>query len=226
LSDELSPANLSVHCTGTSQATARWSVAPPGGERESRIVMAGRVSTAKLTIPELPARSDCWVFQCDDPSGSFHETSEPWDEPKHFIEWLQRALEGDDVRPNWPDACLGLEIVDSVRRSLRRKRAIDVTVGERSEEQTFKGYMSAMGCLLLVTLMAGVLVLAVIEGFRLPLRDTALPSESGELQPPAWPIWARLWPVYPLVIFLLLQLLLRLTRPAKPRGSEIRPAPG
>ncbi len=60
-------------------------------------------------------------------------------------------------------------------------------------------------------------VFAIFEGFRLPLLDPA-----PEHEPERWPLLVRLWPVYPLLAFLALQLLLTVARKSRPSGGTER----
>jgi hypothetical protein len=92
-------------------------------------------------------------------------------------------------------ACRSLEALAAVEKSLQRGRTIEVAQSEQSEEHNFKGVMASAGCLLLFLILFAVFVVALVEGLRLPLRDSAL--------------W-RLWPlalIVPLAIFLGLQFL-------------------
>jgi hypothetical protein len=132
----------------------------------------------------------------------------------------------------WMDACRSQEAAEGVERAVARGRTIELFNEEHSEAGTFKGIMAAGSCsLLLLTLF--ILVLgSIIEGVRLPyLRQKD--REAGRIDPPshvshdrptaddpaARPLWIRLWPVYPLLLFLLLQTLNLVFLPPSTRGS-------
>ena len=101
-------------------------------------------------------------------------------------------------------------LVDRVQQSLRRGRTIELHREQYSEEGTFKSLMAAGSCLLLMAGLVVLLVFCTVEGVRMAVTDAAsLPPEVGsaaEAGPPRWPLWLRLWPVYPFALLLLLQL--------------------
>jgi hypothetical protein len=103
---------------------------------------------------------------------------------------------------------------------LRRKRSIDLHLADRSEERTFKAFMSAAGCLILVAILLVFFVLAVVEGFRVPLQDTTVTLPADEPPEPTRPLLLRIWPVYPLLAFLALQLFVRFARSKSAIGNE------
>lgn len=74
--------------------------------------------------------------------------------------------------PDWSDAVRVFDVLDAARRSLRRRRTIDLHFETLSERQQFKTQMTAMGCgMLMLTL---VLMLALLGlGSLLESRDRA-----------------------------------------------------
>lgn len=100
----------------------------------------------------------------------------------------------------WDELAAAVELVDAVERSVRRRRTIDVYFETPSERGMFKTQMTAVGCsLLMLTLVAVVLYLVFEASIDMPqiVRQILVVL-----------IFA------PLGIFLALQLLLFLTRPA------------
>ncbi len=82
------------------------------------------------------------------------------------------------VRPDWADLTRDFEVLDAVRRSLARRRTIDLHFETTSERSLFKTQMTAIGCgVLLLTLFAFVLVL-----FLGSVLDTRGPVERGAEQ--------------------------------------------
>lgn len=75
--------------------------------------------------------------------------------------------------PNWSDAVRAFDVLDAARRSLRRRRTIDLHFEILSERQQFKTQMTAIGCgMLMLTL---VLMLALLGlGSLLESRDRAV----------------------------------------------------
>ena len=96
--------------------------------------------------------------------------------------------------------------------SLSRKkcRRIEIFDGNPTEGDSFKGVMSTVGCFLLLLALAIITALAVFDiGQISETRDqhlTALESNTS-VDNDRWPLWLRLWPVYPLAIFLSFQFL-------------------
>ena len=81
---------------------------------------------------------------------------------------------GDAVNaPDWSDAVRVFDVLDAAKRSLRRRRTIDLHFETLSERQQFKTQMTAIGCgMLLLTL---VLMLALLGlGAMLESRDRAV----------------------------------------------------
>ena len=75
--------------------------------------------------------------------------------------------------PTWSDAVRAFDVLDASRRSLRRRRTIDLHFEILSERQQFKTQMTAIGCgMLMLTL---VLMLALLGlGSLLESRDRAV----------------------------------------------------
>lgn len=75
--------------------------------------------------------------------------------------------------PDWSDAVRVFDVLDAARRSLRRRRTIDLHFETLSERQQFKTQMTAIGCgMLMLTL---VLMLALLGlGALLESRDRAV----------------------------------------------------
>jgi hypothetical protein len=100
----------------------------------------------------------------------------------------------------WDELACAVELVEAVERSLRRRRTIDVHFETPSERGIFKTHMTAVGCsLLMLTLAAAVLYLVFEASTELPhiLRQILV-----------------VLIFVPLGLFLVLQLLYFLTRPA------------
>lgn len=141
------------------------------------------------------------------------------DDPLARLESAVRAGRGSEAsspsgsRPDaeWRDVARAFEIVEAAGRSLRRRRTIDLHFETTSERSQFKTHMTALGCGLLAFTLLGVLgVLLMGSSFfglnRLPWAPTLFKT-------------LRVLVFLPLGLFLLLQLLLFVTR-APRRESE------
>lgn len=115
---------------------------------------------------------------------------------------------------DWVEAARGTEIAEAAERSRKRGRAVELYEESHSEQDTFKGVMAASGCLLLLFILLGFVVGAIVEGVRFPYARKAhqerleAARQTGEPAPDMRsPLWIRLIPAYPVVIFLMLQSL-------------------
>ena len=71
-----------------------------------------------------------------------------------------------------------------------------------------RGIMAIGGCGLLLLSFLLLLVGVTLGGFQLSLQHAGHhAADPGGADPARWPLLLRLWPVYPLALFLLLQLL-------------------
>ncbi|GIW92092.1 MAG: hypothetical protein KatS3mg110_0133 [Pirellulaceae bacterium] len=119
----------------------------------------------------------------------------------------------------WEQAVHAVEVMDSIEVAVRRGRNVEIVQDGYNEEAAFKSRMAVGGCLLLLFLLALLIVGSILEGFRYPfVRSGETFSGSGDSAAnpgsTADSLWWRLWPVYPLLLFLALQALRWLLRPA------------
>lgn len=211
--------SYTVHFASEGGCAATWSIAAATPGTQARVNLAGNRGSASLVIPSDLAGA-AWELLIH-PAGDRAEervTFPEFNEAEALEADIARARKGQPVVPSWSDACLDLEITESVEKSLRRKRAIDLYTAERSEEKTFKGFMAAAGCLILVVILLAFLGFALWDGIRAPFREGIVSPQNLDARSSrdsGWPLWVRLWPVYPLVAFLILQILLFITRGSK-----------
>ncbi|MCA9122842.1 MAG: hypothetical protein H6822_30545 [Planctomycetaceae bacterium] len=206
--------NLSVNVTGTSDVVGRWSVGPATDDRTQTITLVGSRGTATLTARTA---SRPWTFCV----GSEQHEFGIHDDVAAAIEALEQAVSGRVVSDEWESVCHDLDAVEQIERSLRRKRTIEFRRDAQNEEGAFKGIMSAGGCVVLMLALLILMIFAVVEGFRMPLIDAEAVRESGQAVPRAHML-LRLWPVYPLAAFLLLQFLLFIAKKPKTAADKIR----
>jgi len=72
-------------------------------------------------------------------------------------------VSGDASLAGWSDAARAVELAEAVERSVRRGRTIELHDEDFSEEATFKGTMTSLGC---AVLMFGLVTLVVAAAFR------------------------------------------------------------
>lgn len=200
--------NLSVILTGDRELTARWLLMPTSGDVQGELIVAGQRYKSVLTMAAATSLS------LELPGDEFHVQSFAGDiDLERMFDQLSRALQPHPAHDEsaWLEACRDQEVAEAVDRSLARGRTIELFHEEHTEAASFKGVMAMGGCLLLLLALCALLLVSVVDGLRLPLRN---------LQ--AW----RLWPLYlliPIGAFLLLQLLGLV---AKPQSPEVQPTTG
>ncbi len=185
--------NLSVHLSGKQPFPARWSVIPSESPAGARFTLQGTQGKAVLHVPQDPLaawrleiNSQVQVLAPVPAAQQLRSAIEQANSPEHAGDWL--------------GACRSIEATSCIDRSLQRGRAIELFNEEHSEEGTFKGLMAAGGCLMLMATLGIIVFLAGLEGV----------FGSGALNRAWWPVLL----VTPMVVFMLLQLLLGLTRRA------------
>lgn len=203
---------LSVGFNGAAHLPVRWQVMR-GDAAGLTITMVGTSGTFTVEIPDGPGGE--WTATIR-PEGSTDRLS--FDRGStilnlvHKNETVAGQPAADGIQPAaWDDAARGIELAESVPRSVAKGRAIDLHQEEFSELGTFKGTMASLGCgLVLLGLL--VLLLATLVG--------GIAKESG------WEFGERIagiWPVAVLVVlglFLALQLLPLLINASPPAGGH------
>ena len=215
--DETAFATLCVNLGATSGTTARWSVSARADECAGTVTVVGSQAKSTLTITDHESPTP-WSLQT---SGAECQAIrfEQSDELASLIRQLQPLPDSSGADSDWEGVCHDLEVAEQTERSLKRKRTIELRRESQTEEGTFKGLMSAGSCLLLLLVLFGFFVFAVIEGFRMPMIDYEALREQSE-PAPRMNILLRLWPVYPLAAFLLIQLLLFVAKGPKKQNTD------
>lgn len=181
----------------------RASFVPRNSQPRLRYRVLASQGQAELLFPEGPGGST--ILTWHGPDGEIHEeyweVYNPWPE---VAAGLVRAVEAHAAGQrlaipglSWQDAIRSHELDDAAWRSLERRRSVVLEYPEASEEVTFKGTMTLVGC----ALLWAVIFLAILSRW-IPYLG---------------------WGVVPLlVVFLLLQLLRWIIPPRDPTTS---PAP-
>jgi predicted dehydrogenase len=197
--------NLGVQLFGPSGVLVRWSAESGFGKSGGRLVVTGSEGRAVLTMPDDTLTWALETAGTNDNQAGENQSAEKQslqgqsvsstsvdgaDSPRLAIESLAEAIRGQPPPLEWNDAARAVELAETIDRSLKRGRVIELNLEERSEESEFKGAMASLGCgLLLLGLF--ILVLSTAAG-NLGAR------------------WADYWPLALLLVlglFLLLQCL-------------------
>jgi predicted dehydrogenase len=156
-------ANLAVQLDGPLGLPVRWSVAPLEDRPEGRIDVIGSQGRA---IFRMPNDGD-WELQL--PGAAAPINANGWSPAAEAIQRLTRAIDGTDTAPNWIDAARSIELAESVERSLRKGRTLELHFEDYTEEGTFKGTMTSLGCGLLVGGLVLIVIVAVLNSLGFPI---------------------------------------------------------
>lgn len=194
----------------------RWSPLHLPPLCDLRVQLIGEQGTASLEWNE--GESPQWTR--DDKTVTVDDS----DPAERVLEKLRNLNPGLN---DWVEAARGTEVAEAAARSRKRGRAVELYEESHSEQDTFKGVMAATGCLLLLLILLGFIIGAVVEGVRFPYARKAYQErleaaeKSGEpLQQERTPLWIRLIPAYPVLIFLLLQTLWFVAKRGPPAGTS------
>ncbi len=202
-------ANLAVGLSGPDQVSVRWEVAK-GLTDKLTIQLICERGRLRIEIPERACGVWTVTQQTDvdipDPFPPFPAETSPFQPARVLLEILLRAASSDaDDHSNslippasWPDAARTIELAETIPRSVKKGRGIDLHQEEFSELGTFRGTMASLGCGII---MAGlfILFLATLIG--------------GVARAAGWDFGERLAAIWPyailttLILFLALQLL-------------------
>jgi len=190
-------ATLQVQMTAALAPTIRWSVVAAEEQACAKLTVVGSRGKAVLSMgPD----GEPWTLVRGGESPATIDYP-PWQPARLALERLSLAIEGKQSPPIWLDAIRSIELAETIDRSLRRGRAVEIKVDEASEEANFKGTMAALGCGLLLVGMLVLFLVGTAHGLK------------GLVE---WP--AQLLDQWPklllglLGLFLALQFLLQLTR--------------
>jgi predicted dehydrogenase len=211
---ETAYANLTVQMSGEGPAVIRWSILPVNADSGEYSGGWLRIIATKDRLEIAPPGSDssrgARVAELADEADEHGEGSEgaivggsEWDASLAVLEQLAQAIEGGEIFPDWSEAIRDIELTEAIPRSLARGRTIDVQHEQPTEEGTFKGLMTSLGCGLLLVGLGLVVVMAMLDAVARANNWRAL---SAVLRP--WP-WV-LCGVFG--VFLAFQVLLRLTK--------------
>jgi hypothetical protein len=158
-------AGLSVQLLGKSQIPVRWSVGPADQSAYPCLTFIGQKGRARFEFDETS------VFRSLETAvpTELVPTTAPAKCIKRFVAAVN---ETSAEKTTWPAALRAMELADTIEISLRRGRMIDVHRQQLTEELSFRGTMSAVGCGVLL-LLPPLLLLAgwLAEMLGLPIAN-------------------------------------------------------
>jgi predicted dehydrogenase len=182
--------SLVVHLRGPQSRRAEVRLGAGPGE-PSRLVAVGAEGSLALEYDPDLSRPARLVHR---PSSGPERVEDlgAWDPHEAILDVLARAVgrRNAPVHPDLLDGTRAMELAEAVARSLQRGRTVDLHYEEISEEATFKGVMTSLGC----SVLLGILVV--------------LPAAlMGPAMGIPWTIYLA-WAIPPLLVgFILLQTL-------------------
>jgi myo-inositol 2-dehydrogenase/D-chiro-inositol 1-dehydrogenase len=195
--------SLGVQLSGPGPALARWSVSPVDDVPGARITLLTRRGKTSLW---MPAESDQWRLELPGGNQAGAGENQPWRPERRALEALEAAVGGGPAAPDWLEAARDVELAEAIQRSLKKGRTIELHNEDYTEQATFKGTMTSLGC--------GVLMVALV---MLPVAAVA--AKLG------FP-WARYWAwilLALLALFLALQGLRRVFPPEEKADEGQQP---
>lgn len=192
----------SVVLAGRSLPEATWSITPIDGPPQWNLTIRGEDGVAELSRSES---SRSWVCEIDGQQTQGEERSTARNLLAAFAQSVSDGSTGDKVSnrtvsSEWGELVQCFETVDATHRSVARRRTIELHFEPMSERAIFKTQMTAIGCGLLVATFLLTLCFLGIASV-VPLPDMVL-------------VGMRTLVFAPLVVFLVAQVLLPLTRPS------------
>lgn len=223
-----------VVLAGRSFPEANWSVSPTDGSETWQLIVRGEKGSAKL---DRGPSSSCFEYELNDQRSRGDEAQTSQRVIDGFVSLVSDqatiGAKSSVIDRDWGDLVKCFETVDATHRSIRRKRTIELHFEPMSERAIFKTQMTAIGCgVLMATLFLMLLYLGVasfVEPMGRPRSDSGSVTDATGGQTDVTgstnrnrplPIGHRILQILrllvfaPLVIFLLAQVLLPLTRPS------------
>lgn len=189
-----------VVLSGRSLPEFNWEIHPAPGPAEWQLIVNGESQVARLS---RSGESQSWRLEMDNEVVVGNELATARSALAAFAaaaqqQPLARRVAGTD--DEWGDLVKCFESIDATHRSVARRRTIELHFEPMSERAIFKTQMTAVGCgLLIATFLLTLCYLGVAS--LVPLPTTVL-------------IGLRMLVFAPLVLFLIAQILLPLTRPS------------
>ena len=192
--------------SGPASVVARWSVDPVHAEPGAQLSVLGSRGRA---VVEMPGNGQPWTSELTSADVTEKKSYELWMPAAAVLAELEAALAGGTPRPDWVDAARAVELAETIDRSLVKARTIELYYEDYTEEGTFKGLMTSIGCGLLILALGLMGLVAIGDHVGLP--------------------YARYWPhllLAGLAVFLVLQLLTLVFRKDDARRPADAATPG
>ena len=145
------------------------------------------------------------------------EIEDPTSLEQSVLNRLLHPSSTDNNSQSWSRSAKTMDTAETIPVSIRRKRNIPIHGELPTEHDTFRGVMSMVGCFTLLLILGIIFIFVLVDVYYLPTyRQEAsdLMTDQSHMTPAnRTPFFLRIWPVYPLVVLLLMQFLRRCIRP-------------
>ncbi len=158
-------ASLGVQMSGPQGVAARWSVMPIQAAEGAKITATGARGRATVTLAEDDAP---WTLEYVADGVPRSQVFDAWDAAAASLEQLAAAVGGAAPSPDWVDACRAIELAETIDRSLTKGRTIELYYEDYTEDATFKGTMTSIGCGLLLLAIFLLALVGVAEQMKIP----------------------------------------------------------
>ena len=159
--------NLGMQLSGTSGAVVRWSVGPVAERPGLKLTLLASGGRAQVLIPDSGAGASISITVNGETS--LEEYTPAGGAADRALEQLELARQGGDPWPTWSDACQAIELADSIDRALDKGRTLELHFEDYTEQATFKGTMTSLGCGLLVVALVSLPLAALAAKLGLPV---------------------------------------------------------
>jgi myo-inositol 2-dehydrogenase/D-chiro-inositol 1-dehydrogenase len=212
---ETAYANLAVQMSGAAEIPVRWTMAPVANQPGGQLTVVG--ANGRVVV-HMPGDAFKWQLEQTGENQPTKVEAGDWSPVAAMLLELEQAISGTPSRSNcnpisnsatWSEACRDIEMAETIDRCLKRGRTVDLHHEDFTEENTFKGTMTSLGCGLLVGGVSLAFAVAIAQGICKAF---------------GWRAGAELFSKWPylllgcLFLFLVLQGLLVLTK--KPDDAE------
>jgi predicted dehydrogenase len=138
---------LGVQMSGPQDIVARWSVGSSRSSHGAHLVVRGSHGKAVVDLPSTQP----WTLETTVDGATETKTYADWDPGVAMLAQLDAMLAGaPPLSANWVDAARSVELAETIDRSLLKGRTIELYYEDYTEEGTFKGTMTSLGCGLLL----------------------------------------------------------------------------
>jgi len=163
-------ASLGVQMSGPQAVAARWTVVPIASDQAAKITLTG--SRGRAVIEGIGGGGDWRLALLTDGSPQNH-TFDGWVAAEVALDQLVDAISGragspDWPSPNWIDASRAIELAETIDRSLKKSRTVELYYEDYTEDATFKGTMTSLGCGLLILTVFLLALVGIGEQMKIP----------------------------------------------------------